>query len=63
MKTFIIIAHRSGMSMFGAATRPLRNLYNEVLTFATREEAEKHRDRLTADLKTANVHYTVEEGY
>ena len=41
MKTdkFIIMAHRSGMSVLGAATRPLKNAQNEVMTFETSEQA------------------------
>jgi hypothetical protein len=61
MKTekFIIMAHRSGMSVLGAATKPLKNAQNEVMTFETREQATNHKNQIVAELKTPNVHYTV----
>jgi hypothetical protein len=63
MKTdkFIIMAHRSGMSVLGAATRPLKNAQNEVMTFETRDQARNHKNQITAELKTPNVHYTVQK--
>ena len=61
---WIIMAHRSGSSVLGAAEAPCKDKEDRVMTFPTREEAQAKADLYNADARharTLNVWYTVEK--
>ena len=58
---FIVMAHRSGLSIFGAADAPCKK-DGKILYFETREEAEAYQEQVSIG-KSLNVHYTVQPNY
>lgn len=56
---FVVMAHRSAASSFGAATAPCKE-NREVVVYATEAEAQAMADKFNERILTPNVHYTVE---
>jgi hypothetical protein len=55
---FVVLAHRSAKSIFGAASNPvIRN--GTLLCFTTEEKARFERDRLNASRGGSQVRYSV----
>ena len=58
---FIIMAHRSARSIFGAGDRPCKDIDGKVLEFATREETESEATKYQMGIHGPNVWYIVLE--
>lgn len=57
---FIIIAKRSGYSVFGAATAPCKGKDGNIQYFETREDAETKATEYNSRITGGNVHYSVD---
>jgi hypothetical protein len=53
-----VMAYRTGGSVFGAASAPLKHDGIPV-TYETADEACRERDRLNSSLRSSNVYYSV----
>ena len=59
IKKWIVMAHRTAGSRFGAAESPCKDGKGKILEFETSGSAHAYKNNLTDGLKSANVFYTV----
>jgi hypothetical protein len=60
IKKWIVRAHRTAQSSFGAATSPCKDENGKVLEFETKGAADAYKNRLNEGCRSGNVFYTTE---
>jgi len=60
---YIVMAHRSTLSVMGTASAPCKGKDGKILTFDTKKKAETYRNKITKGLVTLNVSYILEPIY